>query len=106
MNELFLQNQELHNIQEEVKKLKEENLHLNQIIIELREHLKKYTAPKRSKKYYQEHKEEIKTYNQEYHKNYKRDAIKKAEYNKEYYKKKKEKINKENPESENIKENN
>lgn len=107
MDELILQNQ---NLNEEIKKLKEENIQLNQLITELKEHLKKYTSPERAKKYNQIHKEEIKIYKKEYNKNYNKNykitPEKRAEYNKIYYQKKKEKTNKENLESENIKENN
>jgi len=60
---------------------------------ELQAHLKKYTAPPRSKKYYQEHKEEIKQKVKEYNKktNYKPEVSKekKKEYNKRWYEKKK-----------------
>ncbi len=101
------------NFEEEYKSLKEQNLLLTvtvdklkeeiiqgkkeieqwgKEIEELREHLKKYTAPTRSKKYYENHKEEIKEkrgeYNKEYCKNLSNE--KKAEYNKKYYLKKKE----------------
>jgi hypothetical protein len=46
MDELILQNQ---NLNKEIQKLKEENIQLYQLITELKDHLKKYTAPKRSK---------------------------------------------------------
>lgn len=39
--------------------VKEENEQLKKRIAELEEHLKKYTAPSRSKTYYENHKEEL-----------------------------------------------
>ena len=42
-----------------IEKLIEENKFLKEKINELTEHLKKYTAPKRNKKFYENHKEEI-----------------------------------------------
>ena len=39
--------------------LEEENNKLKIELEETKEHLKKYTAPKRSKKYYETHKEEL-----------------------------------------------
>ena len=39
---------------------------LEKEIIELKEHLKKYTAPTRYKKYYENHKEELLQKNREY----------------------------------------
>ncbi len=63
---------------------------------ELEAHLKKYTAPTRAKKYYQEHKEEIKQKVKEYNtKNNYKPVIskeKKREYNRKSYLKKKEKL--------------
>jgi hypothetical protein len=62
----------------------------------LKEKLKNYTAPKRSKKFYENHKEEIKQKNREYKEktNYNSNIPKekKKEYNKIAYLKKKEKI--------------
>lgn len=63
---------------------------------ELEVHLKKYTAPKRAKKYYQEHKEEIKQKVKEYNEktNYAATVSKdkKQEYNRKSYQKRKEKL--------------
>jgi hypothetical protein len=74
-------------LQQELEKTKKE---LN----ETKEHLKKYTAPKRSKVYYENHKEEIQLKT--------KDRVipqdKKKEYNKNYYLRKKEK----NKESNNL----
>jgi hypothetical protein len=44
---------------EEYEKVLRKTKELENKIVELEQHLKKYTAPNRSKKYYQEHKEEI-----------------------------------------------
>jgi hypothetical protein len=73
----------------EFNKIKEEN-------IQLSNHLKKYTAPERSKKYYENHKEEcklkVKEYKEktEYSKKPPPEKIK--EYSKRAYEKKKLKI--------------
>jgi membrane protein insertase Oxa1/YidC/SpoIIIJ len=66
--------------------LEEENKKLKIELEETKEHLKKYTAPKRSKKYYETHKEELLQ-------KMKINPIscdKRKEYNKNYYLKKKE----------------
>lgn len=71
---------------------------LEKIIIELKEHLKKYTSPSRNKKYYQNHKEELLQKNKEYIKKtnyfenyeYVVSPDKKKEYNKRAYLKRKE----------------
>ena len=42
-----------------IKILEEENLKLKTELTETKEHLKKYTAPKRHKVYYENHKEEL-----------------------------------------------
>jgi len=44
---------------DEVQLLKKENEELKNKIVELEERLKKYTAPARSKTYYENHKEEL-----------------------------------------------
>lgn len=44
---------------DELISVKEENEQLKKRIAELEEHLKKYTAPARSKTYYENHKEEL-----------------------------------------------
>lgn len=44
---------------DELQILKQENEELKNKVIELEERLKKYTAPQRSKTYYENHKEEI-----------------------------------------------
>ena len=78
------------------EELIKENLLLKEEIDLLKEKLKKYTAPKRSKKFYETHKEEIKQKVREYKEktNYNSNIPKekKQEYNKRAYLKKKEKI--------------
>ena len=44
----------------EIERLKTENEQLKKELNDTKEHLKKYTAPSRSKTYYENHKEEIK----------------------------------------------
>ena len=44
---------------EKMKKLEEENNKLKEELLQTKEHLKKYTAPLRSKTYYEKHKEEV-----------------------------------------------
>jgi hypothetical protein len=69
-----------------IKILEEENKTLRIELDETKEHLKKYTAPKRNKKYYETHKEELLN-------KMKLEPIssdKRKEYNKNYYLKKKE----------------
>ena len=55
---------------------------LKKTIEELKEHLSKYTAPKRSKKYYETHREEIIEKVKEYNKKKEYDPEKSKEYNK------------------------
>ena len=77
------------------EELIKENLLLKEEIDLLKEKLKNYTAPKRSKKFYETHKEEIKQKVREYKEktNYNSNIPKekKQEYNKRAYLKKKEK---------------
>ena len=51
---------------EEIKNLKNENENLKNELIKTQEHLKKYTSPSNMKKYYENHKEEIKEKVKEY----------------------------------------
>ena len=51
---------------DELQILKQENEELKNKVIELEERLKKYTAPQRHKKYYENHKEEILEKQKEY----------------------------------------
>jgi len=72
-------------IKKENEELKQKILLLENENIELKNHLKKYTAPSRNKKYYETHKEELLN-------KMKENPIssdKKKEYNKNYYLKKK-----------------
>ena len=77
-----------------IDKLIEENKLLKEKINDLTEHLKKYTAPKRNKKFYENHKEEIIKKVMEYkekNKDKKSDPEKIKEYNRRAYLKRKEK---------------
>ena len=78
------------------EELIKENLALKIEIETLKEKLKNYTAPKRSKKFYETHKEEIKQKVREYKEKIKYNSNipkeKKQEYNKRAYLKKKEQI--------------
>ena len=78
---------------DELLLLKQENEELKKRVAELEEHLKKYTAPARSKTYYENHKEEIKKKVSEYKEktNYNSTISKekKKEYNKIAYEKRK-----------------
>ena len=93
------------NVDELIHKLKiteEENKKLQDELIQTKEHLKNYTAPKRSKKFYENHKEEIKQKVREYKEktNYNTNVPKekKKEYNKIAYQKKKEQLKQNNNE--------
>ena len=68
-----------------IKILEEENLKLKTELTETKEHLKKYTAPKRHKVYYENHKEEL----LQKMKLTPISSDKRKEYNKNYYLKKK-----------------
>ena len=69
-----------------IKILEEENNKLKIELAETNEHLKKYTAPERSKKYYENHKEKL----LQKMKDNPISSDKRKEYNKNYYLKKKE----------------
>ena len=77
---------------DEVQLLKNENECLKNKVIELEEKLKKYTAPARSKIYYENHKDEL----LEKMKKYKQTPEQIKERNRKAYLKKKEKIEKDN----------
>ena len=68
--------------------LEEENEKLKIELDQIKEHLKKYTAPKRNKKFYNEHKEEL----LQKMKEHPISSEKRKEYNKKYYLKKKEQL--------------
>ena len=73
---------------DELQILKQENEEMKNKIIELEERLKKYTAPARSKTYYENHKEEL----LEKMKKYKPTPEQIKERNKKAYLKRKEKM--------------
>ena len=73
---------------DELQLLKQENEEMKNKIIELEERLKKYTAPTRSKTYYENHKEEL----LEKMKKYKPTPEQIKERNKKAYLKRKEKM--------------
>ena len=50
----------------DLEELQKRNVELENEVRELKEKLKKYTAPERSKKFYENHKEQIKQRNKEY----------------------------------------
>lgn len=72
--------------------LKNENEYLKNKVVELEEKLKKYTAPSRSKIYYENHKDEL----LEKMKKYKQTPEQIKERNRKAYLKKKEKLEKDN----------
>ena len=93
---LLYENQQLKKLNEEynetINKLETDNLLL-------KEHLKKYTAPKRNKKFYENHKEEIIKKVKEYkekNKSKKPDPEKIKEYSRRAYLKKKLKLQENN----------
>ena len=73
-------------IMNELELLKKENEELKNKVVELEERLKKYTAPARSKTYYENHKEEL----LEKMKKYKQTPEQIKERNKKAYLKRKE----------------
>jgi hypothetical protein len=77
--------EELNNIKIDNEELKRKLILLEKENKELKEHLKKYTAPIRSKKYYENHKTELLNKMKEKP----IPSEKKKEYNKNYYLKKK-----------------
>ena len=77
---------------DEVQLLKKENEELKNKVIELEERLKKYTAPARSKTFYENHKEEL----LEKMKKYKPTPEQIKEKNRKAYLKRKEKLQQEN----------
>jgi hypothetical protein len=77
---------------EKIKALEEELELLKQELLETKEHLKKYTAPSRSKNYYETHKEDIIQKTIEYKSSL--SPEKKKEYARRAYLKKKEKKDK------------
>lgn len=98
-----MSNQELLN---EIENLKKENKTLKNSLIKTQEHLKKYTSPSNMKKYYDNHKEEIKEKVKKYREktNYYTNlsSDKKKEYARKAYLNKKLKNEKEKEKLENI----
>ena len=76
---------------DELELLKKENEELKNKVLELEERLKKYTAPARSKTYYENHKEEL----LEKMKKYKQTPEQIKDRNRKAYLKKKEKMEQE-----------
>jgi hypothetical protein len=80
----------------EIEILRKELEEVRQQKAQVEERLKKYTAPKRSKKYYETHKEEIKQKVKEYKErtNYSANLPKekKAQYNKNAYQRRKQRL--------------
>jgi hypothetical protein len=86
---------------EKIKELEEENNKLKEELLQTKEHLKKYTAPSRSKRFYENHKEELLNNM----KKYTPTPEKIKETNRKAYLKRKEKLKKELEEQKNDKEN-
>jgi hypothetical protein len=86
--------------EDKIKELEDEVNTLKEELFNTKEHLKKYTAPTRSKTYYENHKEEVINKNKEYKKNmnyvYEVSPEKKKEYARRAYLNKKEKLKKNN----------
>ena len=80
MAEIDMMNNEMDALKQRIKELENENT-------ELKEHLKKYTAPEYKKKYYEDNKESIK----QKHKEYKPTDEQKKKWARTAYLKKKEK---------------
>jgi hypothetical protein len=87
---MFSNNEEL--IQENIK-LKQKIFDLETTLTETQEHLKKYTAPSRNKKYYDIHKDIIKQKTQTINKIISITPEKKKEYNRIAYLNRKQKVN-------------
>lgn len=83
----------LKEIQKDYDELKNKYSDALKEIQELKDHLKKYTAPERGKKYYQAHKEDLIKKTKERRRGVKPDAEKIKEYNQRAYLKRKEKLN-------------
>ena len=86
---------------QENSELKQKIRELETKLAETQEHLKKYTAPSRSKKYYDTHKEIIKQKTQIINKVTPITSEKKKEYNRREYLKRKEKLKNETEEKQN-----
>ena len=82
---------------EKIKLMQERILELEEELQTTKDHLKKYTAPKSRKEYYENNKDAILERNRKYKEttNYKPTPEKKKEYNKQTYLRRKEKLKKE-----------
>ena len=93
-------------MEQEIETLKKRVAELEAELELTKQHLKKYTAPKSMKKYYETHKAEIKKKSKEYKEKtgYTQiiDSEKRREYNKRAYEKRKEKLKQENNKLDNI----
>jgi hypothetical protein len=85
----------------ENKLLKEQNENLTKELEEIKEHLKKYTAPSYKKIYYENNKEEIKQKNKEYRQNHQPTEEQKKKWARTAYLNKKEKMKQEQEKLEN-----
>lgn len=85
-----------------IAELEKQNEQLKSELEETKAHLKRYTAPASSKKYYQEHKEEHKQRVRECKKNYQPTAEQKKKWARTAYLNKKAKLEKDKLERENM----
>lgn len=85
-----------------IAELEKQNEQLKNELEETKAHLKRYTAPASSKKYYQEHKEEHKQRVRECKKNYQPTAEQKKKWARTAYLNKKAKLEKDKLERENM----
>jgi hypothetical protein len=81
--------------------LREQNENLTKELKEIKEHLKKYTAPSYKKIYYENNKEEIKQKNKEYRQNHQPTEEQKKKWARTAYLNKKEKMKQEKEKLEN-----
>lgn len=77
-------------LKKENEKLKQQIKEADEKLDKMREHLDKYTKPTRNKRFYENHKDEIKALNSEYRKTVSKEKIK--EYNKRAYERRKAKL--------------
>jgi len=81
--------------------LREQNENLTKELEEIKEHLKKYTAPSYKKIYYENNKQEIKQKNKEYRQNHQPTEEQKKKWARTAYLNKKEKMKQEKEKLEN-----
>jgi phosphoglycerol transferase MdoB-like AlkP superfamily enzyme len=93
-------------MEQEIETLKKRVAELEAELELTKQHLKKYTAPNRNKKYYEENKDIIleknKLYKEKTNYNENITSEKRKEYNKRAYEKRKEKLKQENNKLDNI----